>query len=170
MQVGDPAAIAASARKAVESLGREYALKTETLQHAVDQQLIPERIIAMLASSFGALAFLLAVISIYGLISYNVSQRTSEIGVRMALGATRWNLVGLVAREICVLLFIGEAVTLPIAWLALRIIPRFVAGVHPEFTALVACEMLLGIAAMLAAYTPARKALKLAPMVALRQE
>jgi putative ABC transport system permease protein len=168
--VGDPAAIVVSVRKALESLGREYPLKTETLQHAVDQQLIPERIIAMLASSFGALAFLLAVISIYGLISYNVSQRTGEIGVRMALGATGWDLVGLVVREICALLLIGEALTLPIAWLALRVIPRFLVGVHPQFTSLVGCEMLLVIAAMLAAYIPTRKTLKLAPMIALRQE
>jgi predicted permease len=168
--VGDPAAIASSVRKAVESLGREYALKTETLQHAVDQQLISERMIATLASGFGALAFLLAVISIYGLISYNVSQRTSEIGVRLALGATRRNLVELVGREICALLLVGEALTLPIAWVAMRVLPHFLTGVRPQFTSLLASEMLLGIAAILAAYTPTRRALRLNPMVALRQE
>jgi ABC-type antimicrobial peptide transport system permease subunit len=168
--VGDPTAIAPSVRNAVESLGREYALKTESLQHAVDQQLIPERIIAMLASAFGALAFLLAVISIYGLISYNVSQRTSEIGVRLALGATRRNLVELVVREVCGLLLIGEPLTLPIAWVAMRVLPHFVTGVRPQFASLAASEMLLGLAAILAAYTPARRALRLDPMVALRQE
>jgi ABC-type antimicrobial peptide transport system permease subunit len=140
------------------------------LQHAVDQQLIPERIIAMLASAFGTLAFLLAVISLYGLISYNVSQRTSEIGVRMALGAERRNIVELVIREISALPIIGGALTLPIAWLAVRVIPRFLAGVHPELMSLVACEMILGIAAILAAYLPTRKAVKLDPIVALRHE
>jgi predicted permease len=168
--IGDPAAIEASVRRVVESLGREYALKTETLQHGVDQQLIPERIIAMLASAFGTLAFLLAVISLYGLISYNVSQRTSEIGVRMALGAARRNIVELVIREISALLIIGGALTLPIAWLAVRVIPLFLAGVHPELMSLVACEMILGIAAILAAYLPTRKAVKLDPIVALRHE
>jgi predicted permease len=168
--VGDSDAVAASVRKSVESMGREYVLKTESLQHAVDQQLIAERIIAMLAGGFGVLAFLLVVISIYGLISYNVSQRTSEIGVRLALGATRRNLVELVAREICELLLIGEALTLPIAWVAMQVLPHFVTGVRPQFSSLAASEMLLGIAAILAAYTPARRALSLDPMVALRQE
>ena len=168
--VGDPTAISPSVCNAVESLGREYALKTESLQHTIDQQLIPEPIIAMLESAFGALAFLLAVISIYGLISYNVSQRTSEIGVRLALGATRGNLVEFVVREICALLFLGEALTIPIAWVAMRVLPHFVTGIHPQFTSLAVSEMLLGIAAILAAYTPTRRALRLNPMVALRQE
>ena len=168
--IGDPAAIAGSVRTVVESLGREYPLKTETLQHAIDEQLIPERTIAMFAGAFGVLAFVLAVISLYGLISYNVSLRTNEIGVRMALGARGWSVLQLVVRDVCILVLIGEALTVPISFVALRAIPRFLAGVNAGLASLIASGISLAVAAVVAAYIPARQASQVDPMVALRYE
>jgi predicted permease len=166
----DPAAIAGSVRTAVESLGREYPLKTETLQSAIDEQLIPERLIAMFSSALGALAFALAVISLFGLISYNVSLRTNEIGVRVALGAGPWKVLQLVVRDVCVLVLIGETLTVPVAFVALRVIPRFLAGVHAGVAPLIASGIGLAVAAAIAAYIPARRASQVDPMVALRYE
>jgi len=168
--VGDPGTIAGSVRTVVESLGREYPLKTETLQHAIDEQLIPERLIAMFAGALGALAFALAVISLYGLISYNVSLRTNEIGVRMALGARGLNVVQLVVRDILLLVLIGETLAVPIAFVALRVIPHFLAGVNAGLASLIASGISLAIAAVTAAYIPARRASHVDPMVALRHE
>jgi predicted permease len=167
---GNPAAIAGSVRNVVESLGREYPLKTETLQHAIDEQLIPERVIAMFSGAFGALAVVLAVISLYGLISYNVSLRTNEIGVRMALGARSWNVLQLVVRDVSVLVLIGETFAVPTSFLALRVIPHFLAGVNAGLTSLIASGISLAIAAVIAAYIPAHRATRVDPMVALRYE
>ena len=168
--LGDPAAVAGSIRTAVESLGREYPLKTETLQRAIDEQLIPERIIAILSAAFGIFAFLLAVISLHGLISYNVTQRTSEIGVRMALGARRWNVLQLVLRDVCVLIVLGETIAAPLAFVALRVISSVVAGVHAGPPALIASGAALAIAALAAAYVPARRATRVPPWLSLRNE
>ena len=167
---GDPVAIAGSVRRVVESLGREYPLKTQTLHDAIDEQLIPERVIAMFSGAFGALAFVLAVISLYGLISYNVSLRTNEIGVRMALGARGWNVLQLVLRDVFVLVFIGEILTLPASFVALRVIPHFLASVNAGLTSMIASGIWLAIAAIIAAYIPARRASQVDPMVALRYE
>jgi ABC-type antimicrobial peptide transport system permease subunit len=168
--VGDRGTVASSVRTVVESLGREYPLKTETLQHAIDEQLIPERLIAMFAGALGALAFALAVISLYGLISYSVSLRTNEIGVRMALGARGLNVLQLVVRDVLVLVLIGVTLTVPIAFVALRVIPHFLAGVNAGLASLIASGISLAIAAVIAAYIPARRASQLDPVVALRHE
>jgi len=124
----------------------------------------------MFAGAFGVLAFVLAVISLYGLISYNVSLRTNEIGVRMALGARGWSVLQLVVRDVCILVLIGEALTVPISFVALRAIPRFLAGVNAGLASLIASGISLAVAAVVAAYIPARQASQVDPMVALRYE
>lgn len=168
--VGDPASVADSARNAVESLGREYPLKTATLQRDIDEQLIPERIIAVLSAAFGVLAFALAVISLYGLISYSVSHRTNEIGLRMALGAQKWNVVQVVMRDVFVLVLIGETLAVPVALVVLRVVPHFLSGVRAGLAPLLAAGAALAIAAVMAAFLPTRKATQVDPMIALKFE
>jgi len=168
--LGDPTAVAGSVRDAVQSLGREYPLKTITLQRLLDEQLIPERIIAMLATAFGLAAFLLATISLYGVVSHDVSQRSGEIGIRIALGATRRNVVKLVVRDLCALLGIGLVLAAPLAWLGVRALPLFLPGINPRFGSLLGSEMILATAAIIGAYLPTRRAIRLDPIAALHHE
>lgn len=168
--VGDPAGVAGPVRAAVESLGREYPLRTTTLQQLIDEQLIPERIITILASAFGLLAFLLATISLYGVVSYDVSQRSGEIGVRMALGATRRDVVKLVIRDVCAVVGVALLLTGPLGWLGMRALPLFVAGLNPKLGFLLGSEMILAMAAVIGAYLPTRRTVRCDPMIALRHE
>ena len=112
---GDPARLGPALRARIESLGREYPLLIETVDREVDRILLPERVLALLTSFFGALGLLLAAVGLYGLLSYTVSRRTREIGVRVALGASRGAIAGLVLRDVALLLAIGLVAGLALA-------------------------------------------------------
>jgi hypothetical protein len=105
---GDPMRAAPSAGSIVASLGKQYALSVETVNQRMDRMLIEERMIAVLSGFFGALALLLAVIGLYGVMSLVVTARTSEIGVRMALGAQRGDVIGLILRQVLFTTAIGK--------------------------------------------------------------
>jgi len=142
-----------------------------TLESQIDSTLAPDRIIAGLCGFFGSLALLLAAIGLYGVMAYGVTQRTSEIGIRMALGASRPAVLAMVLRQSLIVVLIGIAIGLPLAWIATRALGGFLYGLSPTdpLTITIAILTLL-TAAGLAAYLPARRATRVDPMIALRYE
>ena len=127
--------------------------------------------VAQLSTFFGALAVFLACIGIYGLMSYAVSRRTNEIGVRLALGARRSSLLWMVMRESLTLVMIGLVAGLGAALAATRVVASQLYGLKPHDPTTVAVAMCLLLAvAALASFVPARRASQVDPMAALRYE
>jgi predicted lysophospholipase L1 biosynthesis ABC-type transport system permease subunit len=146
-----------------------------TLDEEMGAALVQQRLVAMLASLFGALALLLACVGLYGLLAFSLVQRTTELGIRLALGARRSDVVWLLVREALWLVAIGIAVGVPAALLLGRFASSQVAGLlfglKPTDPFVIGSSVLILIAvAMLAAYLPARRAARVDPMLALRAE
>jgi predicted permease len=130
-----------------------------------------EETTAMLSIFFGALAVLLAGIGLYGLLSYQVVQRTREIGVRIALGASRANVVALIARHIALLMGIGTALGLAASLGVSRLIGGLLFDMRRfDLWTYIAAVALLGVASVIATYLPTRRATRVDPMIALRSE
>jgi ABC-type antimicrobial peptide transport system permease subunit len=166
-----PAAIAGALREAVESLGREYISSIQTVRQSIDRSILQERITAMLSAFFGALALLLAAMGLYGLMACAMTQRTREIGIRMALGAERGRVLKMILRETLVLVGAGVGIGLPCALVATRLLGHMLYGLSPNDAVTLACVVgALVAAGVLAGYLPARRAMKVDPMVALRYE
>ena len=146
-----------------------YALRSFDDQVAL--HFVQERMIARLTILFGALALTLACIGLYGITSYTVARRTSEIGLRMALGADRPGVLRLVMRGAFAPVFIGLAVGLPVALLGARLIADQLYKVRPyDPPSIVIAVAVLSVAAGLAGFIPARRAATIDPMQALRME
>jgi ABC-type antimicrobial peptide transport system permease subunit len=144
-------------------------VKTQTEQIA--ETLVQERLFARLSSFFGGLAVLLACVGLYGLMAYAVTRRTGEMGIRMALGAQRWDILRMIMRETLVIVVLGVAIGIPAALAATRFVRSMLYGLKttdPLTTAVSALVMMF--VALLAGYLPARRATKVDPMVALRYE
>jgi ABC-type antimicrobial peptide transport system permease subunit len=168
---GPPEALAKTVGAEIESLGHEYALETRTIQQTTRQVLVEERVTAMLSSFFATLALLLASIGIYGLISYTVTRRTREIGIRVAVGAQRQNVLWLVLRETLTLALLGIAIGIPSALAATRLIATMLFGLSPsDLPTITGVSLLLLLVALVAGYLPARRASAIDPMIALRAE
>jgi len=166
-----PGTLARVVENEINSLGRDYPLGVKTMDEEVSQALVEDRAVVMLSSFFGGLALLLASIGLYGLMSYSVSRRTREIGIRAALGAGRTNLVLLVLREALALLLVGVAIGIPSALAANRLIASMLFGVSPgDLSTIAAVSLLLFASAAFAGYLPARRASRTDPMVTLRYE
>jgi ABC-type antimicrobial peptide transport system permease subunit len=146
-----------------------------TLEEEMSAALVQQRLMAMLSTVFGGLALLLACVGLYGLLAFSLVQRTGEIGIRMALGARRADVVWLVVKEALMLVLVGIAVGVPVALLIARVASSQISGLLFGMTATdpgtlaVACIILAAVA-VLAAYLPARRASRVDPMVALRAE
>ena len=142
-----------------------------TLNTEIDDTLSSERTIALLASTFGALAVLLAGIGLYGILAYSTAQRTREIGIRMALGAQRWTVVHLLLREIFLLAGIAVTVAIPIAMMVARALQSQLFNVTSTDAKVyvIAISVNLLVAA-LSAVIPARRAASVDPARALRAE
>ena len=166
-----PEALVKTISHEIASLGHEYAIDTRTIQQTTSQVLTEERVTAMLSAFFAALALLLASIGLYGLMSYTVTRRTREIGIRVAVGAQRQNVLWLVLRETLALALLGIAVGIPSALAAARLIATMLFGLStsdlPNITAV--CLLLL-LVALFAGYLPARRASSIDAIVALRAE
>ena len=161
---------------AVQRLVREVApqaqlISVRRMSDVVDESLVQERFIAQTASAFSLFGLLLACVGLYGVMSYTVTQRTNEIGIRMALGAERRHVVRLVMREVGLLMALGIGAGLGVALAVTRLATLFtllfdLAPTDPATIAL-ATLLLAGVAA-LAGYLPARRASRVDPLVALR--
>jgi ABC-type antimicrobial peptide transport system permease subunit len=146
-----------------------------TLEEEMNAALVQQRLIAMLSTLFGALALLLACVGLYGLLSFTLVQRTSEMGIRMALGARRRDVVWLVLSDALLLVLMGIAIGVPsalaVARLAANQISGLLFGLNPADPAImVMAALVLGSVAAIAAYLPARRASRVDPMVVLRME
>ena len=166
-----PAAVVKSLAHAIDSLGHEYAVRTNTIEQAMGFVLVKERVTAMLSGFFAALALLLAMIGLYGLMSYSVTRRIAEIGIRMALGAQRQKVLRMVVRETAVLVLLGIAIGIPCALGCTRVIASMLFGVSSSDVATITgVSFLLLVVAIIAGYLPARRASRIDPMLALRTE
>jgi predicted permease len=169
---GDPRVALASVRERVQALDRNLPLANVwPIGEVISQALWAAKFAASLLSIFAALAMILAAVGVYGVVAYSVGQRVREIGIRMALGATRDNIVGMIVRQSSVSLAIGLAVGFVAAFALARMITGLLYGVSagsPLPFALL--PLLLALVGLAATYIPARRATKVNPIVALRQE
>ena len=178
---GDPGTITEEVRKAITQINPGVIVSNvASLGEQVDASIGNQHLIAQLSATFSLLATFLVCIGIYGLMSYSVARRTSEIGVRMALGAGRAAVQWMVMREILALAAVGLALGIPVALLGANLVAkledphllsRILFGVGPDDPLALAAAVLLMLAvAALAGYLPARRASRIDPMVALRDE
>jgi len=164
--------VASAVRQAVRRLDPNLPVfDIKTMEAQVDESLFLERLVAALSMLFGALATILAAVGLYGVMSYTVSRRTREIGIRMALGAARGSVLWLVLREVAVMAAAGVFVGLPVAVAASRFVQSQLYGLTPtDPLTLGLSAVVLTAVAMLAGYVPARRATQVDPMLALRYE
>ena len=140
-------------------------------QALIEESIVTERLIAKLSTFFGALAILLAAIGLYGVMSYTVARRTSEIGVRMVLGASQSSVSRMILREIFVLVAVGSLIGAVVALGLARFVESLMFGLRPHDPAtVIASVMLLLVIGLIAGYLPARRAARIDPLVALRSE
>jgi predicted permease len=169
---GEPSAIVPAVRQAIWSLDKNQPLtRIRTMDEIVSRQLSTSSQSTALLGAFAVLALLLAALGIYGVLSYAVTQRTGEIGVRMALGATSREIMLAFARRGLSLTLTGLAAGLVLAAMASRLTTTLLYGVRPDYlpTAAVVSLILVGVAAV-ACFVPARRASHIDPMTALRQD
>jgi predicted lysophospholipase L1 biosynthesis ABC-type transport system permease subunit len=169
---GDPAAMTKSIAAAVHSVDPVIALDTpKTMEQVHDQLLAGDRFTLLLFATFAVIALLLAAVGIYGVMTFSVEQRSHEIALRMALGATRGRVVGLIVREGLLLAVIGLGVGLIGAYFIGRAMQSSLYGVKAmDFSAFLGVGIVLMAAALAACYLPAMRAASTEPMKVLRTE
>jgi predicted permease len=161
----------AQTRAAVAETSGEITMDFQSFAAAVADGLIPERLMATLSSFFGILAALIAAIGLYGVMSYLVARRTNEIGVRMALGANRSQILSLILRQSAGLLAAGLAAGAILAIAAGQTVKSLLFGLQPNDAGTLGLAiLLLAIVTLAASYLPARRAARLEPTAALREE
>jgi predicted permease len=170
--VGDPLAMSASVREAVREIDPNlplFNLKTQSRQ--IEEALGQDRMLAHISSFFGTLALLLVAVGLYGTLSYTVTQRTGEIGIRMALGARRAEVVWMILREALVIAILGLAVGLPVALAMARLVASSLFGIQTYDAATIAATVfILSAIAAVAGFLPANRASRIDPIRALRHE
>jgi ABC-type antimicrobial peptide transport system permease subunit len=167
-----PLSLVPAVRKAVAEIDRNLPLEGITTQKlAIKESLRLERLFTTLFSSFALLALTLSCIGLYGLMAYNVARRTSEMGIRKALGARPWDVARPILLEALILTVIGIIVGLPVSLALVRLGRSFFYGIEPHdpLTVIGTIGIMVAVAA-LAAWIPARRAAKIDPMEALRYE
>jgi len=168
----EPTSIVPALRRAVWSIDPNQPIaNVQTMEQVVSDNIAQPRLNMVLMGLFGGLALVLAAVGIYGLLSYAVTQRTQEMGIRLALGAQVSDVMGLVLKQGMVLALVGEAIGLAGAFALTRLIRGLLFGVTPtDATIFAAVVGVLTFIALLACYLPARRATKVDPLKALRYE
>jgi putative ABC transport system permease protein len=168
----DPAAAAATLRSEVAALDPELPLySVRTMEHVITDEFSGDVVMVKLLSVFGVIALLLAIIGVYGVMAYGVMQRTQELGVRLALGAQRADILRMIVRQGALLAAFGLAGGLAVALGTARFLSAFLVGVSPfDPLTFVAATLALGGAAVVAAIVPARRATRIDPVEALRYD
>ena len=166
----DPRILASQVEESVRSYNPHLrVVHTTTLQRLVDESIVQDRLLATLSTAFAVLAVLLAAIGLYGITAYGVNRRTNEIGVRMALGASKAHVQWLVLREVLWLVAAGAAVGIPAAFAASEFVSTLLFDLTPTDASTVAgATLTVGVVASLAGYLPARRATRINPIAALR--
>ena len=173
---GDAGSVVRAIREAVHRVDSVVPLfEVRTLREELDAVLVSERLVATLSSAFGVLALALACVGLYGLFAFTIAQRTTEMGVRMALGAGRIDVVLMVMREALALVVAGTVIGLIGAMVTARLASSQISGLLFRTSAtdpatIVAATLTLAAVASMAAYLPARRASRVEPMAALRNE
>ncbi len=141
------------------------------MDYQVNNNVSQERLIATLCTFFGGLALLLAAVGLYGLMAHTATRRTREIGIRMALGAQRTNVLWMILRDGVLLVVLGAMIGIPVAYGVTRFVSNFLYGLTARDPAtMVIATALLAVVTIIASVLPARRASKVDPMVALRYE
>jgi ABC-type antimicrobial peptide transport system permease subunit len=169
---GDPRALVARLRQEVRRVDANLVVSdVRTLRDQVDQQLSGERMLSFLSTSFAVLATLLAAVGLYGVLDFVVTRRTREIGIRVALGAVRARVVGLVLREVLLVFVVGTSAGVAAGFAGFRFVESELFGVEGNDPLVLAGSVaaLLGVV-LAAALLPARRAARLDPVRALRHE
>ncbi|MGH7575415.1 MAG: ADOP family duplicated permease [Longimicrobiales bacterium] len=165
------AAVISDARRIAASLDPDLPVEFRTLAQIYSASLAERRFGVLLVGTFAATALALAVMGVYGVISFAVAQRTREIGIRMALGARAENVLRLVLKRGLLLAGVGTAIGIGGALAATRLLTSFLFGVsETDATTFIAVPLILIAAALIAAYVPARRAMRVDPMIAIRAE
>jgi putative ABC transport system permease protein len=169
---GDPAALATEVRAAVQALDPDQPVENlQTMAEMLAAWIQPARFVALLMGSLAAVALLLASIGTYGVIAYGVSQRTREIGIRMALGASACQVQALMARSGLRMTLGGIAIGVPAALASTRALEGILSGTSPTDPAVFAAvTATLAVVALLASWLPARRAARVDPLTILRSE
>jgi putative ABC transport system permease protein len=168
----DPGGVADAVRQTEAAVFKTVPIvRTMTMNEQIDSSIVPQRLIATLSTGFGGLGALLAAIGLHGLLAYTVARRTHEIGVRMALGAAGADVMRIVLRDALWMVCAGLAIGAPLAFWGKRVAARLIPDL-PVASALpivVAAAIMIAVG-LIAAYLPARRAVRVDPMVALRYE
>jgi putative ABC transport system permease protein len=169
---GEPTNLASSIQKELRSMDQEQALfQVRPLEEVISNSLSQRRFNSLLLVIFGALAGLLAAVGIYGVIAYSVTQRTNEIGIRLALGAQQRDVLKMILGQGIKLTLVGIAIGMIAALALTRILSSLLYGVSAtDPLTFLGIPLLLTIVALLASYLPARRATKVDPCVALRYD
>jgi ABC-type antimicrobial peptide transport system permease subunit len=168
----DPEATATAVRQKVASVMKGVSIvRVRTMTDQVDASIVPERVIATLSEWFGALGALLAAIGLYGLLAYRVSRRTRELGVRMALGARRSDLMRMVLREALGMVGAGVVIGIPLAVWGRKVAATLISNLPTgSETPIILGALAMVAVALLACWIPARRAMRVDPIEALRYE
>ena len=166
-----PSALVSAVQAAVGGVNKQIPIEFHTLAEQVNDSMVQERMLALLSGFFGALALLLAMVGLYGTLSYLVAQRQTEFGIRMALGAEPASILRLVMRNVIAVLAVGVVAGIGISLAATRVLQQLLFGLGPrDAVTMIAAVAVLSVVALIAGYLPARRATKVNPMVALRNE
>ncbi len=168
----DPASLASAVRRTLSSVDDNLTIvHVDTQEEQIDFLLSDDRMVAQLSSFFGLLALVLACMGLYGLLSYEVTRRTREIGIRMAIGAQAGNVVRLVVGHAALVAALGAVAGIGISLAVSRLVKSFLFGIKPgDPITLISVTVLLAMVALAACLLPARRATRVDPLIALRYE